>query len=313
MNYELEITNYELSDLMPHSAFRIPTPEAPMSKIRGVIQLTAKPGFPKLNRQNGEQSVEMQYICSEEELANLPAEGDPFTDNDYPFFLTLPVTLKSCGVERQKNGEAYDVVLKYEAAPGDGGADAPVETEYDYDTQDTDVPVSALVNYRTHWNHDLLGRRTAIENGVISKETKPDFWAAATTNEIAPYDADTTAKEPPRYLWVPAHETPGEKYQRLFSATKPDTPAFMFGNRVINVIKRSSNINKLERDAAKDYSIETPPFTFDMPDEFLRGGSKITREGRLWVLRVAYTNIKEVDTDIYRVGLPPDVKPPNAG
>ena len=40
--------------------------------------------------------------------------------------------------------------------------------------------------------------------------------------------------------------------------------------------------------------------TFGKSGEWLRGGSKLKKEGRYWVLTVSYINSKVIDRDIYQ-------------
>ena len=132
-----------------------------MAKVVGTIQLTAQPGFPQLSGADGDETITMKYRCSDADLASLPDYGDTFSDSNHPYFTTFTGNiLETKNITRDKSGEFYDVTLTYKRSEGSPGAvpSGPVMEEWDYDTQDKDVPIEQHPNYLTKWNHVIIAR-----------------------------------------------------------------------------------------------------------------------------------------------------------
>lgn len=254
-----------------------------MAKVVGTIQLTPQPGFPKLTGSDGDETITMKYRCTEEELPALPQYGDT-----YDFAGVTGNTLETRNIERHSSGEFYDVVLTYKAPPSEMKSvpSGPVMEEWDYETQDYDVPIEQHENYLTCWNHRFIVIKGEVEN--------IELWSTATNTEL---DEDQSAK----YAWIkPGDKVPSGWYEQ-HAEYKPGVESYRAGITTVNCVKRCTDVKKLIADAIKDYTIQTPAKTYGRTGEWLRGGSKIKKEGRYHVLTVSYLNIQEIDRDIYHV------------
>jgi hypothetical protein len=258
-----------------------------MAKVIGIIEMRPRPGFPTLKGSDGDEVLAMQYTCSEDELTAIPEYGDNFTDSRYPFFTALTShVLDKRNITRDKSGELYTLELEYRSPAGDANSPSgPVMEEWDYETQDYDVPIEQHPNYRTCWNYRFI---------VIKGETPdPELHSAATDTELTEGEAE-------KYAWIRLGDKVPVGWYEWGSPQKKAVESYRAGITTVNRIWRCSNLKKLTVDINKDYTISAPDKTFGKTGEWLRGGSKIKKEGRMWVLTVSYLNIKEIDRDIYQ-------------
>ena len=76
--------------------------------------------------------------------------------------------------------------------------------------------------------------------------------------------------------------------------------SFRRGITTVQWIKRCGNKRKLEKSAQQDYTIQTPKETFGKTGNWLRGGSKIRKNGKKWELTVSFLNSQDYDPDLYQ-------------
>jgi hypothetical protein len=263
-----------------------------MAKVVGTIQLTAQPGFPQLTGADGDETITMKYRCSDADLASLPDYGDMFSDSNYPYFTTFTGNIvETRNIARDKSGEFYDVTLTYKRAEGSGGTtpSGPVIEEWDYETQDFDVPIEQHPNYLACWNYRFICIQGELED--------VNLWSTAENTEL---DEDQSKK----YAWIKPGDKVPEGWYEVHEVYKPGVESYRTGVTTVNCMKRCTDLKKLIASAANDYKIQTPysgnkPMTFGKEGEWLRGGSKLKKEGRYWVLTVSWLNRDEWDSDIY--------------
>lgn len=258
-----------------------------MAKVVGTIELTPQPGFPTLKGKDGDETIVMKYTCAEDELSTLPDYGDSFTDSRYPYFVSLTGhLLETKEIIRDKSGEFYDITLNYKDPQGGSGnvPSGPVMEDWDYETQDYDVPIEQHANYLACWNHRFI-----VKSG---QSPDPALWSTATNTELEEADAKKIA-------WIKPGDKVPEGWYEWVAAQKPGVESFRSGITTVNYVKRCTNLKKLLASAQDDYKIKTPKFTFDKGGEWLRGGSRFKKEGRLWVYTTSFLNAEEWDGDIY--------------
>jgi hypothetical protein len=261
-----------------------------MAKIVGTIELTPQPGFPTLKGKDGDETIVMKYTCAEDELATLPDYGASFTDSRYPFFGSLTGhLLETKEIVRDKSGEFYDITLNYKDPQGGSGnvPSGPVAEEWDYETQDYDVPIEQHSAYRTKWNHKI-----AVIKGTSVAYPRWSDDTGKAPNEMSQEDSK-------KYAWLKPDDKIPDGWEFWTGATKPGLESFRSGITTVNWVKRCTNLNKLIALATDDYKIKTPKHTFGRSGKWLRGGSRFKKEGRVWVYTTRYLNASTWDNDIY--------------
>lgn len=256
-----------------------------MAKLIGNPEWVVQPGYPEVSGQDGEESVTVKIIATAAGLAkNLPTYGSCF-DPDDPFFSRFNyLQLIGRTIATDQGRKTYTVTLTYGVKESDEGSEATVRREVEYNTQDNDVPLAQHPRYRVRWNHVLLAKAgtTAI----------PAWWETAAEKTLSSEDAAL-------YAWAKPDEKVPEGWFCLCAESKPGVESFRSGICTVTEISRSTNKSFLERSAARDYTIQTPPDTFGRSGEWLRGGSSIRKTGKYWELTVTYLNSETVDQDIY--------------
>lgn len=256
-----------------------------MSKIVGSITQVLEPGYPELSVQDGVATVTVVYTVSADWLAaKMPRSGSAFPgEAGYEFFNRfVRTTLSNYTVKPKPGGQLYTLTLVYTDDDNDD-EDAVVKTEIEYDTQDDPIPLEMLSNYRTCWNYMLCAKGTDVV---------PAWWSTSTSTVIPAADREN-------YEWIKPGGRAKEGWSIIRSETKPGVENRLSGKCTVHVIQRCASLRKLIRSAEKDYTIQTPPKVFNRPGEWLRGGSSIAQNGKLWELRVDYYNAQAIDRDMY--------------
>ena len=260
-----------------------------MAKVVGIIELTSKPGFPILKGKDGDETLTMKYTCAESDLPVLPDYGDSFSDTRYPYFAAMTGHILDVkDISRDNSGEFYHVELQFKDPQGGGGnaPSGPVMEEWDYDSQDYDVPVENHPNYRTKWNHKII----AIKGTTIAYSG----WADATDTKISSPDSD-------KYKWQKPDETVPPGWDVWCAETEKGVESYRSGHTTVNWMKRCTDLKKLIASAQKDRTIVTPEKTFGRDGEWLRGSSKLKKEGRYWVMTVPFLNFEYINRKLYKV------------
>lgn len=255
------------------------------AKLIGKVDWVIQPDSPELSGQEGDETVTVKVTATSKGLVNLPQYGAPFESKD-PFFAQFSyLVLTGRSVRLDKGGKTYSVTLTYGTSEGsENNTEAVVRREVEYSTQDADIPLAQHPNYRVRWNHVLIAKK-----GTASS---PSWWTNASDKAISSDDAG-------KYAWAKPDEKVPEGWYCLLAETKRGVEAYRSGICTVSEISRSTNKSYLERSAAKDYTIQTPPDTFGRPGQWLRGGSSIRKSGRYWELSVSYLNSKKWDEELY--------------
>lgn len=249
--------------------------------------MTGQPGYPQLSGSEGDETITMKYRCTEAELSALPDYGDTFADTNHPYFMTFTGNLLDTkSIIRDKTGEFYDVTLTYKPLSSEMKSvpSGPVMEEWDYETQDYDVPIEQHANYLACWNHRFVVKKGEVED--------IELWSTAENTEL---DDEQSAK----YAWIKPGDKIPEGWYEQHAVYKPGVESFRSGLTTVNLVKRCTDLKKLIASAANDFKIQTPAKTFGKAGQWLRGGSKLKKEGRYWVLTVSWLNRDEWDTQIY--------------
>ena len=256
-----------------------------MSRIVGEITQVLEPGYPELSVQDGVATVTVVYTVSADWLAaRMPRSGSSFPGVEgYEFFKRFArTTLSSYTVKPKPGGQLYTLTLVYTDDDNDD-EDAVVKSEVEYETQDDPTPLEMRSNYRTCWNHQLCAKGTT---------SIPAWWGTATSEVIPAADCDS-------YEWIKPGGRARDGWGIIKEETKPGVENRLSGKTIVHVIQRCASLRKLVKSAEKDYTIQTPPKVFNRPGEWLRGGSSITKNGKLWELRVDFYNALAIDRDLY--------------
>lgn len=182
------------------------------------------------------------------------------------------------------SGEMLEVTLTYEYNDDDI-PDAVIRNEWEYDTQDYDVPLAQHPKYLFCWNHKLAAKTSA-------GSAVPAWFETAKSDVLGKADAE-------KYKWLKPGDKCPEGYAVIAREKKPGVESYRRGITTVQWIRRCRSKKKLEKEAAKDYTIATPKETFGKTGNWLRGGSKIRKNGRKWELTVSFLNSKEYDKDLY--------------
>ena len=101
------------------------------------------------------------------------------------------------------------------------------------------------------------------------------------------------------YKWLQPGDKCPEGFVVIARETKPGVESFRRGITTVQWVRRCGCKRKLEKSAALDYTIQMPKETFGKSGLWLRGGSKIRRNGRKWELTVSFLNSMDYDVDLY--------------
>ena len=253
-----------------------------MAKKRGAINWTMLPGYPTLTLAGNDDRIEAKYSASEADLTTIPPDWSRFPAAGYPaIFDREDLRLSEVQIVPHKGGakQLYEITLIY-SVPVYTMSEDEVMQEVEKDSQDVEVALAKHASYRTCWDHTLAAQAA----GPV-----PAWWGTATSTVLATE----------QYIWLRPGDPPPDGYMIIAAETKPGVTGFLSGVAVVRETKRSRNQNKLSRETRNDYKIQDPPDDFNVPGDWLRGGSSIRRDGKLWVLTVQYTNSKLIDRDLY--------------
>lgn len=256
------------------------------AKLIGDPEWVLQPGYPKLSGQDGGETLTVEIVATADGLRRyLPRFGDPFHSEDPFFGRYYFLTLSGRDVEPMKGNLTYRVSLTFDTSNSDDdSAEAIVIRECEKDTQDTDVPIEQHRRYCVSWNYALFAK-----TGITAT---PGWWESATTRVMSPDDVK-------QYMWLKPGEPAPDGWYLLKEETMANVESFRDGITTVLVIERSTNKRKLQRQAKLDYTIQSPPDTFGRSGEWLRGGSKLRKNGRYWEQTVPYLNSAKIDRRLY--------------
>lgn len=262
-----------------------------MRKIIGDLTWVLANGYPQISGQDGVEQLTVKYTAHSDGIAEiLPDYGTFYVNNADPFFdRYCNMRLSGRTITPLSSGNVFEITLVY-SVPEDElpNFSSTVSTEYEYDTQDYDVPIAQHDKYRYCWNHKLIGKLD--KNGSLP--AVPGWFETALTSKIDNSDAVN-------YKWIKPGDKPPDGWNVVADETKPGVESFRSGITTVQMIKRSGSKSNLERDARADYTIQAPAETFGRTGFWLRGGSKIRKSGKKWELTVSFLNSKNYDDDLY--------------
>lgn len=254
---------------------------------RSGIREFLQPGYPKINMEEDNLTVQEVYVMNPRAMEKLPKIGDRYR-GEMPLRNDVGDLVLTRVQAHPKGGgaEVWEVDLEYGPKPlcddESGSGRNKVRKWYEMGSEEMDVPLEQHPRYRACWNHRLLA-----QEGVAAV---PAWWETATSTAVADR----------RYRWGAPDEEPEEGWHVLKNETKPGVESFRNGAVTVTVTKSCLRREGFEAEAkSQDYTRGKPGVTFGVGGEWLRGGSSIRREGRRWVMAVTYINAKQIDEDLY--------------
>ena len=267
-------------------------------KVIGKIDWVLCKGYPQISGSDGVDQLTVKYTTTLEGLKYLPKYGDLFLGlkpgdekEQLPGF--EDGLLKNCRNMRLQgrnilpldSGDVFEVTLTYGYDDDEiPDTDAVVKEEWEYDTQDYDVPLCRHDKYRWCWDHKLAAKPSA-GSGV------PSWFESATDDVLSSSDAAV-------YKWLKRDDKCPDGYA-VIAAAKKQAESFRRGITTVQMVRRCASKTKLQASARFDYTIQTPKETFGKSGLWLRGGSKIRKNGKYWELTVSFLHTQDFDTDLY--------------
>ena len=217
-----------------------------MRKIIGDLTWVLANGYPQISGQDGVEQLTVKYTAKADGIAELlPDYGTFYVNNADPFFdRYCNMRLSGRTITPLSSGNVFEITLVY-SVPEDELPNfaSTVSTEYEYDTQDYDVPIAQHGKYRYCWNHKLIGKLD--KNGSLP--AVPGWFETALTSKIENADAVN-------YKWIKPGDKPPDGWNVVADETKPGVESFRSGITTVQMIKRSGSKANLERDARSDYT-----------------------------------------------------------
>lgn len=257
-----------------------------VGELRKAHALVPQPGYPKVTATEEGFSVQVRYVCSPAELRYLPRIGEAYTGETGIRHEGDKLVLSELRAEPKADAAGpWTADLTYTPEPlcdeVTGSGRSLVRKTYELHTEDQDVPLAQHPRYRMCWDHVLAARN----GGAV-----PAWWSSATSA------ADCAEG----YQWLRPGDAVPEGWTVLAAETKPGVTAFRSGVVRVSLAKTCLTRKAFDEEARRqDYTIGRPGKTFGVAGRWLRGGSTIRRNGRLWELTVDYINAKAIDTDLY--------------
>lgn len=257
-------------------------------KVIGNIRWVLCKGFPQVSGNDGIEQLTIKFTANEEGLAdNLPEYGDLYVNPGASWFQRYDgMRLTGRNIAPLDSGDVFEVTLTYAYNDNElPDTSASLSEEWEYDTQDYDVPLAKHQNYRFCWNHKLAAK--------ISAGSSVPEWFETAVNELLDKSSASV------YKWLKPGDKCPEGYKIIAQEKKSGVEAFRRGITTVQWIRRCGNKRTLEKSAQLDYTIQTPKETFGKTGQWLRGGSKIRKNGKKWELTVSFLNSKDYDVDLY--------------
>ena len=255
-------------------------------KVVGEISWTVQPGYPKLTNSDGSLELAVNYLLNEKEIGDLPEDRGAFLDSRFPAFHGLGLILKKSVLTPRPGYRIWLLELNY-ATPSDSSGENPdLDETIEFDTDEYEEPLRQVPGYRTHWDHVLL---MADDSPVTVYES----WWNAATNTVVPDSARKYVK------WARPDDAVPEGWSVLRAETKPGVTGRLTGAGVVTVVTKATRKSAFTKDMQHDYTRQTPPDTFGLGGQWLRCGSSIRKEGKLWCRTVKFRIAKAVDRDLY--------------
>ena len=257
-------------------------------KVIGNVRWVLCSGYPQVSGTDGIEQLTVKYTVDEDGMEAVPEYRDFYVNRSASRFFAKyeRMRLKGKSIVPLESGDVFEVTLTYAHDDNDvPDAGATVHEEWEYDTQDYDVPLAKHTKYRYCWNHKLAAKTSA--------GAAVPGWFETAKNEVM--DAGTGDT----YKWLKADDKCPDGYTVIAQETKPGVESFRRGITTVQCIKSSCSKRKLERSAQQDYTIKRPKETFGKDGQWLRGGSKIRKNGKKWELTVSFLNSRDYDVDLY--------------
>lgn len=260
-------------------------------KVIGNVSWVLCPGYPQVSGTDGIEQLTVKYTANEDGLAaNLPEYRDFYVNSGAAWFAKYEgMRLTGRNIVPLASGDVFEVTLTYAYADNElPDTSSTLSEEWEYDTQDYDVPLAKHTNYCYCWNHKLAAKTSAGSD-------VPEWFETAANEVLSKSDAAV-------YKWLKPGDKCPEGYAVIAQETKAGVESFRRGITTVQWIKRCGNKRKLEKSAQLDYTIQTPKETFGKPKtgNWLRGGSKIRKNGKKWELTVSFLYSEDYDPDLYQ-------------
>ena len=256
-------------------------------KVIGNVSWVLCPGYPQVSGSEGIEQLTVKYTANEDGLAaNLPEYRDGYVNAGAAWFAKYEgMRLTGRNIVPLASGDVFEVTLTYAYLDNElPDASASLSEEWEYDTQDYDVPLAKHSKYRYCWNHKLAAKTSA-------GSSVPAWFETATSDVMDPSSAAV-------YKWLKPDDKCPDGYAVIAKQTK-HAESFRRGITTVQWIRRCGSKRKLEKSAQLDYTIQTPKETFGRTGVWLRGGSKIRKNGKKWELTVSFLNSQDYDVDLY--------------
>lgn len=253
-----------------------------MARLIGRPDWVREAGFPQLSGKSGDEKIIDQYTATPAGLAMIPAYGTPFGVEGLPDVYKRSYLVLSEIAITPVAGAVYKVKLTY-VTPSFEPTETMDMEEYQLTTQEVTVPLAQHKNYRLCWDNVLM-------TDGLDGYGVPDWW----------YTVKYEDQIPEGYIIAAPGSAVPEGYVLIARETKPGVTGFVSGVKVVHYTKKSHAKGNLQNDAGKDFTIDKPGETFGISGSWLRGGSTIVRQGKYWQMSVDYTNVRDIDRDLYQ-------------
>ena len=255
-------------------------------KVIGKIDWVLCKGYPQISGSDGVDQLTVKFHTDEQGLSSLPNYRDNYVNRAAAWFTRYEcMHLTGRSIVPLDSGDVFEVTLTYGYDSNDiPNTDDTLKEDWECDTQDYDVPIGQHEKYRYCWNHKLAAK-TSAGTGV------PSWFESATSDVLSSADSAV-------YKWLKRDDKCPDGYAVIAAATKK-AESFRRGITTVQMIRRCASKIKLQASARYDYTIQTPKETFGKSGYWLRGGSKIRKNGKYWELTVSFLHTQDFDTDLY--------------
>lgn len=253
-------------------------------KLAGSISYVVQPGYPKLISDEGTFELQVNYLLNEDEVGmDLHQIRGDFLDQRFPMFFNLNLRCQRYSLTPKPGHKVWLLEVTYSSGDAETGDSPDLKEVIEMSTEDYEVPLSQVNGYRVCWDHVLLRK-----NG----SSKVAAWWENASDTVLPDSSNAEFK------WAKAGADIPDGWHVFKSETMPGVNGKLTGTRVVTVTTYGTK-QQLSKKSKKDYTKEPPPETFNMPGEWLRGGSSIRKEGKKWALTVQYRNFDHIDPRLY--------------
>ncbi|MBR4665247.1 MAG: hypothetical protein IKO93_15380, partial [Lentisphaeria bacterium] len=129
-------------------------------KVIGKIRWVLCKGYPQISGSGGIDQLTVKFTTDAEGLESLPEYRTFYSNSGAEFFARYEgMRLTGRNIVPMDSGDVFEVTLTYAYDESEmPDADASLDEEWEYDTQDYDVPLAKHPKYRYCWNHKLAAK-----------------------------------------------------------------------------------------------------------------------------------------------------------